>query len=131
MQTLSNEVASNHLRFKTLSPQDVLGELVRRKLKFGKKQASAAGWVLHFTAGYLLVLFNRSLSAKKELPDVKHSGLTYGFLDGILALIIWKLTLRFHPNPPDMKLKDYFLQLFVAHLFFGLTQQISRSLHKR
>jgi hypothetical protein len=52
-------------------------------------------------------------------PGIK-SGLLFGGISGIAAIVIWKLTLKKHPLPPAVNFKTYAVNLFIAHLVFGL-----------
>jgi hypothetical protein len=43
----------------------------------------------------------------------------YGFISGIVGIIVWRIFFAIHPNPPAVPLKDYIPSILVGHIFFG------------
>jgi hypothetical protein len=48
------------------------------------------------------------------------SGLILGGLSDIPAIRIWKISLSGHPVPPSVSFRKHALNLFFAHIVFGL-----------
>jgi uncharacterized membrane protein YdcZ (DUF606 family) len=43
----------------------------------------------------------------------------YGFISGIVGIIVWRIFFAIHPNPPAVPLKDYIVSILIGHIFFG------------
>jgi hypothetical protein len=43
----------------------------------------------------------------------------YGFISGIVGIIVWRIFFVIHPNPPAVPLKDYIVSILIGHIFFG------------
>jgi hypothetical protein len=79
---------------------------------------SAAGWVSHYLAGAAFTAAYDQLW-RKHKPTLKNS-LMLGGISGLAGIGIWELAFRMHPSPPMVDKKNYYRQLFVAHLIFGV-----------
>lgn len=121
--TLFSYLFSAITRDNTREPE-LLGKMVHRlQPKLGRRQSQATGWVIHYAVGVLFVeiyaqFWDRSVDANKK------SGLVFGGLSGIAAILIWKFTLTIHPFRPAVNFKTFAINLFLAHLIFGLSSVI-------
>jgi hypothetical protein len=52
-------------------------------------------------------------------PDILTCAI-YGFISGIVGIIVWRIFFAIHPNPPSVPLKDYIVSILIAHIFFGI-----------
>lgn len=43
----------------------------------------------------------------------------YGFISGVVGIIVWRIFFAIHPNPPAVPLKDYIVSILIGHIFFG------------
>jgi hypothetical protein len=104
----------------TKEPQ-LLRKLIQRLHPgISKKKAGVAGWAAHYSVGLLFAeLYGQIWQRTAVNPDAK-SGLVFGGLSGIAAILIWKFTLTVHPDPPAVDFGSFALNLFLAHLVFGL-----------
>jgi hypothetical protein len=61
------------------------------------------------------------------------TGLILGAACGLIGILVWETVFRVHPSPPRIDLKNYYRQLFIAHLIFGTVAAISNihALHNR
>lgn len=79
------------------------------------------GWLLHYVVG---VLFIVSYEIVRSYTGVDLTFLTLiiaGAIFGVIGIVGWEITFRLHPSPPpDIKLSEYYLQLFIAHVLFGI-----------
>lgn len=108
-------------RKKQFREPELLNKLVRRLPISGisPTKKGATGWVLHYVVGFMFNAFFDRIWQKSILKINTKSGLTLGAIFGLFGILIWKLTFKFHPNPPNINLKEFFYQLFIAHLIFG------------
>ncbi|HKJ47447.1 MAG TPA: hypothetical protein VJ973_00065 [Christiangramia sp.] len=81
---------------------------------------SILGWVVHFSIGVILMtlfyIFHLTFSFNISLISI----LIYGVFAGILSIISWHLMFMLSPNSPDISLKEYYIQLLLAHVLFAL-----------
>jgi hypothetical protein len=79
------------------------------------------GWLTHFVVS---VLFVAAFEIVKHHTGIDLTFLTLtmaGAIFGVIGIIGWEITFRIHPSPPpDVKLSEYYLQLFIAHIVFGI-----------
>jgi hypothetical protein len=98
---------------------EILARLIYRLVaQMNKGYSQVAGWNLHYLVGLLFAFYYAKLWQKKVKPTVI-SGLILGGITGILAMIVWKLTLNVHPSPPKIKFRRFYSHIIVAHLVFG------------
>jgi len=97
----------------------LLNLLLRRlALKNNVDADSAAGWISHYLAGMAFTtIYDQVWQSRK--PTLLNS-LFLGGVSGLAGIGIWELAFRLHPNPPHIDHKNYYRQLFIAHLIFGL-----------
>lgn len=105
---------------------ELLGKLIRRmRPGTSKRNARAAGWVAHYGVGLLFAELYGQIWERTALnPDVR-TGLVFGGLSGIAAILIWKFTLTIHPLPPAVNFAKFAINLFLAHLIYGLAAALS------
>jgi hypothetical protein len=104
----------------TKEPQ-LLGKLIRR-LRPGipKRAAGVAGWAAHYGVGLLFAELYGRIWERTAINVNARSGLVFGGLSGIAAILIWKFTFAIHPFAPAVNFTSFALNLFLAHLVFGL-----------
>ena len=76
------------------------------------------GWTIHFTVG---LLFNVPYYFLQE----GHTPtwliyLLFGAFSGAIACVVWEIAFLLHPNPPTINYKGFYIQLFIAHIIFGM-----------
>lgn len=79
-----------------------------------------AGWTVHYLAGLLFVVAYYLLWNNGVQPNLI-SALVIGLISGLVAILVWHLTLVVHPNPPRIRRIPFYLQLVPAHIVFALT----------
>jgi hypothetical protein len=52
-------------------------------------------------------------------------GAVFGLVSGLFGIIIWRIFIAAHPNPPFIPLKSYFLSLVLGHIVFGVVTALS------
>jgi hypothetical protein len=104
----------------TREPQ-LLGKLIRR-LRPGipERGARVAGWAAHYGVGLLFAELYGQIWQRTGINANTKTGLVFGGLSGIAAILIWKFILTVHPFTPALDFPSFALNLFLAHLVFGL-----------
>ena len=82
---------------------------------------NAAGWVLHYLIGWIIVICFQAVWQFTSLPINFSSGLLLGFSAGILSVISWSIMFFLNPNPLNNKFNEYYIHLVFAHIIFGIT----------
>ena len=104
-----------------LKEPKLLAKMFRRLIPgTDKLTARAAGWVMHYTVGLLFAELYIELWEKTSIKADRKSGLIFGGLSGIAAILIWKFTLDAHPVPPSVNFRKHAINLFFAHVIFGV-----------
>jgi len=117
------------IRLNNFKEPVILGKLLYRlDLPIKKKEARAAGWGVHYLVGLLFTELYAPLWEKISFGPTKRNGLVLGGISGIAAILVWKFTLAFHPDPPSIDFLPFAGQLFIAHLVFGLFATIGYNL---
>ncbi len=84
------------------------------------------GIITHYLVGIFFVIIYYFLWKNGiGKPDFIY-GAIFGFLSGVFGIIVWRIFFAIHPNPPkNINLKDYFINLVIAHIIFGIVASIS------
>jgi hypothetical protein len=97
----------------------LLNILSRRLMNTNQGNYTGAfGWLAHYGVGALFVSAYDKIWKQSGRPTL-WSGLLLGAISGVVGIATWKLVFKLHPSPPTIDFKDYYRQLFVAHLIFG------------
>jgi hypothetical protein len=95
------------------------------------KAAKPAGWLLHYATGITFnAMYKQFLVQTGKKPNV-NNGLAMGAISGVAGIAMWKAVFAAHPWPPKISHQNFFVQLFIAHLVFGIiTAETMRLLEK-
>lgn len=119
LMTLFSEVVSE-IKGSNYNEAEILGELLNRITPLQKSQARAAGYLGHYGVGLgFAAVYVAYLNKTKAKPNLLNS-VAYGALSGVAGAFIWHATFKAHPNPPGVNLKNYYKQLVLAHVVFGV-----------
>jgi hypothetical protein len=88
-------------------------------------------WSVHYVIGFIFVLIYVKLWDNNTLKSNLVSGIFLGAICGVVGIIGWYFTLKIHPNPPSLNLKNFFIILFFAHIVFGIFAMIGYRLVKK
>ena len=84
------------------------------------------GLVAHYLIGIFFVIIYYILWKNGIGKPNFFYGAIFGFLSGLFGIIVWRIFFAIHPNPPkNINLKDYFINLVIAHIIFGIVVSIS------
>lgn len=81
--------------------------------------AIVVGIIGHYTVGIIFsVIYYLLWTHGIGKPDFITCAI-YGFISGIIGIIVWRIFFAIHPNPPAVPLKDYIPAILIGHIFFG------------
>jgi len=115
--TVFSYIYSN-TRGKQFREPKLLNELLARLgwISFSAGPNHWTGWVIHYLVGFLFVAVYYWLGIVKTFDDY----LIAGTVCGIIGIAGWRTVFAIHPNPPVIRFREYYLQLLVAHVVFGI-----------
>ena len=98
----------------------ILGSMLTPAAKKISIDYRTVGIVAHYTIGILLCIPYVWLWTKQiSLPTVFIAAL-YGAINGVVAIIVWRIFIAVHPSPPHLPLIFFLTAVGVSHIFFGL-----------
>jgi len=110
------------IRHKDFKEPEIINHLLRpiRFLKIENDKKNLAGWPLHFFTGVLFVTAYHFIWVNNYYGSTFLSACELGAATGIIWLITWTLIFKYHPHPPEIKLKEFYIQIFVSHVVFAI-----------
>ncbi len=108
--------------FGRLWKEPVLLNLVTAKAKtdFSPKRKSVFGWIIHYAIGLAFVLCYHLIWKYSDARPTWACGLFFGAGSGLLGICSWSFLFRLPAEKPKIGIRQYYLQLFIAHIFFAL-----------
>lgn len=79
------------------------------------------GWVLHYMIGLAFSLGFHFLLYAGWTGLNPDSALVYGILTGTIGMAGWYCMFHFSSTQPVMDYRAFYMQLFIAHLFFSFS----------
>ncbi|WP_432221930.1 hypothetical protein ACRASX_15775 [Flavobacterium sp. TMP13] len=97
--------------------------MVAFKFEIPKQFKVIISWILHYCIGLLfVVLFYLPIWLQLKIYNVNIiSGLLFGCIIGFIGIMAWQFMFAISPKRPPTNRKGFLLQLFFAHIIFGLT----------
>jgi hypothetical protein len=109
------------IRRKKFSEPDLLNELLSRlKKKSFRSLVPIAGWFLHYFIGLLFIISYHLYWRESNSNPTMVNCIILGAISGVIGICGWKLAFHVHPNPPRIDFKEFYAQLFFAHVVFGI-----------
>ncbi|NCD71206.1 hypothetical protein [Mucilaginibacter agri] len=116
--TLFSYAVSKAAKKNFLEPE-IVAQLLNRVTMLNKQSSKLAGWGSHLSIGYLFTsVYDKYLELKKTRPSLANA-LLLGTVGSVSGILIWKTVFKAYPNPIGIDLKNFYRQLFIAHLVFG------------
>lgn len=78
------------------------------------------GWLIHYSIGLLFVIGYHLSWENNTMEETWTSALILGAVSGILGILGWLIIFKITKYVPSIDFKGYYLQLFFAHVIFGL-----------
>lgn len=125
LMTAFSYIAAN-IRNKEFREPELLNQLLSKssffRLELSKK--SMAGWILHYLIGWIFVVIFELFWDLNLVPFSILWGGILGFIAGIIGIIGWKIFFAISSDPPKITWSEYYVQLVVAHIIFGLSAAV-------
>jgi len=118
--TFFSYVMSN--TFRELYKEPVLLTFVLEKLKINLSEKSKQiwAWLIHYFIGLLFVIGYHLLWSDHILPISPLIAVIFGAISGIIGIIGWFFLFKITHHQPQIDFKGYYIQLFFAHVIFGI-----------
>lgn len=99
----------------------LLNLLIKRSTDADRmEKTSAPGWILHYIVGFIFAAAFFILWNTTTLPMNFKTSLLFGFIAGVVGVVVWKIVFELHHRPPKINFALYFTQLIFAHVIFAL-----------
>lgn len=100
----------------------LLNMILRRSTydKVNPSNNSILGWVVHFSIGIILMTLFYIIHLIFSFSISFMSILVYGVFAGILSILSWHLMFIISPNSENVELKEFYVQILIAHVLFAL-----------
>ena len=109
------------IRKKKFSEPALLNELISRlNQKPSDALVPVAGWFLHYFIGLLFIISYQLYWHESDSHPTIVNCMILGAISGVIGICGWKLAFRIHPHPPNIDFKEFYSQLFFAHVVFGV-----------
>ncbi len=110
-------------KFKEIFKEPVLLNFLLKAMKkeWLPEKTEAAGWILHYVFGLLFVLIYHAIWSWTDIDPTWFTGVIFGMISGVVGIISWHFMFKFSNHKPKIKFKQYYVQLFIAHIIFALT----------
>lgn len=109
--------------FRELYKEPVLLTFILSKLNLDLsiKTKTILAWLLHYFIGLIFVIIYHILWFYNILKLSLLSALLLGAVSGIIGIISWMFMFKITDHKPQIDYKGYYIQLFFAHIIFGIT----------
>lgn len=107
-------------RNKKFHEPELLNSLINgaSSIKITVSEKNILGWLAHIGIGLIftgvLLVLNKSKFIQFDILTV----LLLGIVAGVFGIIGWAIMFKTNENPPEVHLKEFYLQLIVAHIIF-------------
>ncbi len=106
---------------RNLKEPKLLGKLIKRAIpNIRKKSARLSGWGVHYAVGLLFTEMYAKFWGRVPVESRLKSGFIFGAIGGLAAILIWRITFAFHPDPPSVDFSRFAINLFIGHILFGI-----------
>lgn len=89
-------------------------------ISLSKGVKTALAWLIHYAIGFLFVLGYHLIWKNGIMEKSWISALILGAISGIIGIMGWVIIFKISKHEPNIDFKGYYLQLFFAHVIFGL-----------
>jgi hypothetical protein len=83
--------------------------------------ALPAGWFTHFAIGLAMTTVFNAMQQRTQKTSTLRDTIVFGGLSGIASIIAWKISLKALPRHSNKFYKQFYTQLFIAHVIFAFT----------
>ena len=94
--------------------------LQKTNISLSKKAQDIWAWLIHYIIGFLFVMGYHIVWVKDILPISPLSALILGAISGVIGILSWIVIFKMTDHQPPIDFKGYYIQLFFAHIIFGV-----------
>jgi uncharacterized membrane protein YeaQ/YmgE (transglycosylase-associated protein family) len=108
--------------FKILFKEPVLLNYIlkSRNLTVPGRFEKITGWFAHYIIGFLFVAMYETIWHYTKIEFGWISGIVFGVVSAFVGMLGWKIMYHLPDKKPDVPLKEFYLQLFAAHVVFAV-----------
>jgi hypothetical protein len=92
-----------------------------RILREDQVEKNLTGWIIHYFIGLLFLIAYYLIWSESRIDPTLRTAFMLGCVSGLVGIVGWSIMFRIRSAPPNIKVSEYFAQLFVAHIIFALT----------
>ena len=120
LMTLFSYVVSASARELYKEPVLLTYLLSSLKIEVSPQIKTFLAWLLHYIIGLLFVLIYHYLWVYDLVEMSWPAAFLLGAASGIIGIFGWILLFKIVPQKPNINFKGYYVQLFFAHIIFGV-----------
>lgn len=90
------------------------------KIEVSPQIKTFLAWLLHYIIGLLFVLIYHYLWVYDLVEMSWPAAFVLGAASGVIGIFGWILLFKIVPQKPNINFKGYYVQLFFAHIIFGV-----------
>jgi hypothetical protein len=94
--------------------------LAQLKLELSAGTKKTLAWLIHYIIGLLFVIGYHLLWVNNILTLTVLTSILLGAISGIIGILGWVIMFKIARYKPAIDFKGYYIQLFFAHVIFGL-----------
>lgn len=108
--------------FRELYKEPVLLSFALKKtnISLSEKSQKTWGWLIHYIIGFLFVMGYHIVWVKNMLSVSPLNALLLGAVSGVIGIISWVIIFKMTDHQPPIDFNGYNIQLFFAHIIFGV-----------
>ncbi len=110
------------IRGKEFKEPQLLTKLLYRQIHTSRLRGveNMPGWIIHLSIGYIFIAIMDCAFLFSGVQPSLWWGMIFGTGLGIIGVAGWKILFAIHPNPPEIHFREFYIQLLIAHIIFGL-----------
>lgn len=123
--TLFSYVVSN-FKSKQFREPELLNSLISSSefIELKPSKNHLLGWIIHYLIGWFFVLVFSLIWEYTQFSATITSGAILGLAAGIIGIFSWKIFFKLNQNPPEIDFSQFYIQLIIAHILFGISAAI-------
>jgi hypothetical protein len=99
----------------------LLNNVIRKsKIELNPGYSGILGWFIHYLIGLTFIIAYDLIWRYTSIELSWLSGAILGAISGIIGILGWMILFRLPSEDPPVHYSAYYLQLFFAHIVFGL-----------
>jgi hypothetical protein len=86
-----------------------------------------AAVIIHYSVGVLFSYCFDLLVTGEFIEPTYMNAILFGCVAGLTGIIGWRIFFALHPNPPELKLTQYLLVIWLGHVIYAIAMFASYS----